>query len=48
LIRDPTMRTTRVPTRTHDALTRYTHPVSGPYYVIPSVEALLRAGGTRL
>jgi putative iron-dependent peroxidase len=32
---------------TRDALTRYTYPVSGAYYVIPSVEALLRAGGSR-
>jgi putative iron-dependent peroxidase len=29
---------------TRDALTRYTKPVSGAYYVIPSLETLARFG----
>jgi putative iron-dependent peroxidase len=31
---------------TRDALTRYTHPVSGAYYFVPSIEALQQAGGS--
>jgi putative iron-dependent peroxidase len=28
-----------------DALTRYTHPLTGAYYFVPSAEALRRAAG---
>jgi putative iron-dependent peroxidase len=28
-----------------DALTRYTQPLTGAYYFVPSVEALLRVAG---
>ena len=31
---------------TRDALTRYTQPVSGAYYFVPSIEALRRATGS--
>jgi len=30
---------------TRDALTRFTHPVSGAYYFVPSIESLRRASG---
>jgi putative iron-dependent peroxidase len=30
---------------TRDALTRYTQPLTGAYYFVPSVEGLRRAGG---
>jgi hypothetical protein len=30
---------------TRDALTRYTRPVTGAYYVVPSTESLRRVGG---
>jgi porphyrinogen peroxidase len=30
---------------TRDALTRYTHPISGAYYFVPSIEALRQASG---
>jgi len=29
-------------TGTHDALTRYTQPLTGSYYFVPSVESLRR------
>jgi putative iron-dependent peroxidase len=32
---------------TRDALTRYTRPLSGAYYFVPSVEGLRRASGGR-
>jgi porphyrinogen peroxidase len=31
---------------TRDALTRYTRPVSGAYYFVPSIDALQQAGGS--
>jgi porphyrinogen peroxidase len=31
---------------TRDALTRYTHPLTGAYYFVPSTESLARAGAT--
>jgi porphyrinogen peroxidase len=31
-------------TGVRDALTRYTRPVSGAYYFVPSIEALRRYG----
>ena len=30
---------------TRDALTRYTTPLSGAYYFVPSADALVRASG---
>ena len=30
---------------TRDALTRFTHPISGAYYSVPSIEALRQASG---
>jgi len=30
---------------TRDALTRYTRPLTGAYYFIPSTDSLRRAGG---
>ena len=36
-----------VKTGTRDALTRFTHPLSGAYYFIPSADALTRAASAR-
>ncbi|MGA2364114.1 MAG: hypothetical protein ABSG12_01270 [Steroidobacteraceae bacterium] len=33
-------------TGTRDALTRFTRPLSGSYYFVPSVESLRRLRGT--
>jgi putative iron-dependent peroxidase len=35
-----------LPGGTRDALTRYTRPLTGAYYIVPSLDALRRAGGT--
>jgi putative iron-dependent peroxidase len=43
--RDETEGPIGVPTGPRDALTRYTRPLTGAYYFVPSIDALRRIGG---